>query len=184
MKKQVLAAIIWTFSTLALTGCGGGGSAPPAAVKATTKVFLFGAMSSNSRIATVQTTMTVPSGVMVNYSSPPGAVSGTFPLRGGFAVPSGPVKVSATDISGTFDTASRQLTVSLINRGRLDLASNTTGNGAEIAALNFTLAAPDTKPGMPAQDPLASVGQERATQPAPSVDYLTGCKINFVTTQQ
>lgn len=200
MKTHAMTAVIWAFSALTLTGCGGGaggsgtggggggggGSTPPVAAKAVTKVNLFGAMSSSSKIATVQTTMTVPSGIMVNYSSPPGATAGIFPLRSGFAVPSGPVKVAANDISGTFDTASRNLTISLLNNpsSPLNLQSSTTGNGAEIATINFTLASPGVTTPLPAEDLAVTVGQDRSTLQNINVGYLSGCKVNFSTTYQ
>lgn len=188
MKKYLLMAITCLFSAMSLTGCGGGGggggNTTPAATQATTKVHLFGTMSSNSRIATVQTTMTVPSGIMVNYSSPAGSTSGTFSLRRGAVVPSGSVQVASADISATFDTASRKLSVSLVNQGRLPLRSSTTGRGEEIFTIFFTLASPGGTVPLPGEDALVSVGQEKQTPSGPAVDYLTGCSINYLTTFQ
>ncbi len=191
--KRVVITLLCILSTALMSGCGGGGgSSVGPTTKATTKMFLFGAMSSNTRfgvysssgkIASVQTSMTVPSGIMVNYSSPApaGYPANSFPLRKGFVVPSGPVRVAATDFTGTFDTSSRILTISLVNLERALLKSTTVGNGAEIATINFTLASPGVEPPMPLADPLVIVSQERPTQPV-SVDYLTGCKTNFSTT--
>lgn len=188
MKNYVKAAIIGVLSALALTACGGGGSAP--ATTATTKVFLFGTMSSNSRIAGITTSMTVPGGVMVNYSTAPGVMvnystpHGIFPLRSGSVVPSGPFKVSSA--SGSYDNASHKLTVSLVNGAFLNLSSSTTknsGKGAEVATINFTLAKPGVTPTMPTDDLTPTVKQDR-----PSLgifgDYLNGCKVNFTTTFQ
>jgi hypothetical protein len=167
-------------------GGGGGGAAPPPA-KVVTKVSLFGTMSTNSRIATVQTTMVLPSEVMVNYSSPPGATSGTFPLRGGVVVPSGPVKVAATDINGMFDIAARKLTLFLLNTpggSQVPLQSSASGEGTEIATINFSLAtAGGALPAMPTVDTDARIGQHRQTVP-PTINYLSGCRINFATTLQ
>src|SRR3954452_10981762 len=106
MKRVISAGCMCVLSALILTGCGGSDNpitavTPPGtnATKATTKVNLFGNMSSNGKIASVNTAMTVPNGIMVNYSSPPGATSGIFPLRQGVAVPSGPAQVAASDIT-------------------------------------------------------------------------------------
>lgn len=188
MKRYIVATLICALSALTLTGCGdggGGGTTPttPAATKATTKVYLFGALSSNSKIATVQTTMIVPNGIMVNYSSPPGATSGIFPLRRGVAVPSGPVQVSAADISGTFDIASRKLNIYLFNNptNPVLLKSSSSGIGEEIATLNLTLASPGVQPLIPALDKLVMVSQDRGGN---SVNYLSGCSANFVTAYQ
>ena len=186
MKKYVIAAIIGAFSALTLSGCGGGGGGggtPPTATKAISTVYLFNAISSN-RIATVQTTITVPSGVMVNYSSPPGAISGIFPLRSGFVVPSGPVRISATDISGNYDTSSGTLLISMVNIERADLRSGKIGSGTEIAQINFKLVTPGVLPVLPTpwQYTLV-VGQESSpTDPRPTV--MSGCNLNFATTYQ
>lgn len=185
MKKHALVTIICAVSALTLSGCGGGGSSgPPPVKKAVTAMYLFGAMSSNSKIATVQATMTVPDGIMVNYSSPPGATSGTFPLRSGFVVPSGPVKLSATDVSGTFNTVSKKLSINLLNNPStpLDLQSSTNGNGAEVATLNFTLASPEVTASLPTEDPAVTVGQDRSTPQNVKLGYLNGCKVIFSTT--
>lgn len=189
MKRYIVAALICALSALTLTGCGGdgGGTTPTTpttpATKATTKVYLFGALSSNSKIATVQTTIIVPNGIMVNYTSPPGATSGIFPLRKGIAVPSGPVQVSATDISGTFDIASRKLHINLFNNptNSVLLKSSSSGIGEEIATLNLTLASPGVQPLIPALDTLVMVSQDRGGN---SVNYLSGCNTNFVTAYQ
>jgi hypothetical protein len=168
MKKYLIAVITCAISALALTGCGGGGgSTPPAApaeaTKAVAKVFLFGNVTSSSTIvATVQTTMTVPSGVMVNYSSVPGATSGLCRLKAGVIVPSGKVLVPVSDFdSSTFEIASRKLTVNMVNSSRLPLKSSATGSGAEIATISFNLASPGVTPTMPLKDALATIGMER-----------------------
>lgn len=184
--KKYLSASICALSLVAMAACGGGGgsggtSAAPV-TKAVTKVYLFGTMSSNSKIATVQTTMIVPLGVMVNYTAPVGATAGIYPLKKGVIVPSGPVQVSTADFSAsTFNIATRALVVSLFNQGGVPLASNTLGNGAEIATINLNLTTPGVTAPMPLQDMLASVGQDR---PGISLAYLTGCTVNFVTTFQ
>lgn len=195
MKKYAIAVIICVFPalTLTLTGCGGGGGGGSAPVtKAVAKLYLFGNMSSpasfgnmssNAKIATVRTTMTVPSGVMLNYSSAPGATSGLCILRKGVIVPSGKVQVSAADFNlSTFDIASRILTVNMVNNGRVQLKSSTTGNGVEFAALNLTLAAPGVTPSaIPLEDQNATIGEEL---PDLSLAYLPGRKINFLTSFQ
>jgi len=185
MKRVQIGVVISALSALTLAGCGSSGN--PSAVtpvetqatKASSKVYLFGNMSSNSRIATVDTSMNVPDGIMVNYSSPPGATSGVFPLRSGVAVPSGPVQLAPADISGTFDVSSRKLYLRLMNNpgNSVLLKSSSNGNGEEVATLNFTLASPGIKPVMPAMDELITVGQDRGN----SINYLGGCKVNFIT---
>jgi hypothetical protein len=187
MKKYAMAAIVSAFLALSLTGCGGGGggggSAP--ATTATTKVFLFGTMSSNSRIAGVTTSLIVPSSVLVNYTSPAGASTGTWPLRSGVIVASGPIKVDT--VSGSYDIITRKLAISLINGGFLNLSSSTTknsGKGTEIATLNFKLAKPGvTTPAMPTEDASPTVKHDR---PGLGIfgDVLNGCKTNFSTLYQ
>jgi hypothetical protein len=190
MKKYLLAAVISGVASIFLSGCGGGGGgsstpAPAAKSKAVTKAYLFGAMSSSSIIATVQTSMVVPSGVLVNYTSASGATSGVFPLKSGVLVPSGTVKVAANDLSGTFDTASRKLAITMVNATtRASLQSSATGSGTEFATINFTLATPGTTPALPTSDPTAVISQDRQSSGAPSVGYLSGCILNFTTTFQ
>ncbi|AJE03775.1 hypothetical protein [Geobacter pickeringii] len=207
MEKYISAAIGVALTALAVTGCGGGGgggggaAAPAAVTRATTKVYLFGTMSSSgkfnnisttSTIATVSTKLNVPSGVLVNYSSAPGATSGLCILRPGVLVPSGPVRVATTDLTGTYDIASRTLTVSLINspgQNQVALKTSSTGTGAEIATINFSLATAGVTPSsMPLQDLSPSVGQYRQllTHPPTTLDniYLTGDTVNFATTYQ
>lgn len=176
---------------LILAGCGGGGGGggtptPAATSKIVTKAYLFGAMSSSSIIATVQTSMIVPAGVMVNYTSATGATSGTFPLKSGVLVPSGPVQVASGDLYGTFDTVSRKLLISLVNStNRAALQSSATGSGTEFATINFTPATPGAAtPTFPTSDTAATVGQDRHPSGVPSVGYLNGCKLNFTTTTQ
>jgi hypothetical protein len=189
MKQFVRAAIIGTLSAVALAGCGGGGGSAPVTT-ATTKVFLFGTMSSNGRIAGVTTSMTVPGGVMVNYSTAPGVMlnystpHGIFPLKSGAVLPTGPVRVSSA--SGSYDNAGHKLTISLVNGTFLNLSSSTTrnsGKGTEIALINFTLAKPGGTPILPASDLFPIVRHDR-----PSLgifgDYLNGCTVNFTTTYQ
>ncbi len=173
---------------LAVNGCGGGGGgspAPPATSKAVTKAYLFGTMSSGSIIATVQTSMIVPSGVLANYTSPAGATSGTYPLRSAALAPSGSVLVPAGDLTGTYDIASRRLTINLVNAtSRVALQSSSTGSGAEIATIYFNLATPGSSPVLPTVDLAATIGQDRQPATVPSVGYLTGGKVNFTTTFQ
>ena len=132
MRKYVTTTMICVFSALALVGCGGGGGSSPA-TKATTKVYLFGNITSAGKIvATVDTTLNIPGGVLVNYSSPPGASSGTFPIRNGVVVPSGPVKILASGVSGTYTIAAGTPGGTL----RL-LMYNLPGSQVELKRLNF-----------------------------------------------
>src|SRR6185369_14356593 len=145
------------------------------ATKAITTVSLFGTMSSNSTLATVKTSMTVPNGVLVNYSSPApaGYAQDTFPLRSGVVIPSGPVKVAASDFSNSiFNTATRKLTINLVNLNRLPLMGNAIGSGAEIATLNFGLSSTAT---IASRDSSVEVYQDRL--PDSFAIPLNGCLI-------
>jgi hypothetical protein len=181
MKKFAIAAFI--YSTLALAGCGGGGD-DAVATMAVTAVNLFGNMSSNAKIVSIKTSMTVPGGILVNYSSPApaGYPANTYPLKSGFAVPSGPVRVAEADITGTYNTTTKNLSIYLLNQNGVALSSSSIGNGMEVAKINFKLAVAGVAPLLPIpwQDLSVEVGQE---QPA-GVNYLTGCKINFLTSYQ
>ena len=190
MKKYAMPTILCAVLALSLYGCGGGGGGSAPVTTAITKVFLFGTMSSNSRIAGVTTSMTVPGGVLVNYSTAPGVMinystpHGIFPLRSGCVVPSGPVKVSSA--SGSYDNAGHKLIVSLVNGAFLNLSSSTTrnsGQGAEIATINFTLAKPGVTATLPTNDASPTVKQDR---PGFGIfgDVLNGCRVNFSTTFQ
>ncbi|KAB0672412.1 hypothetical protein F6V30_07575 [Oryzomonas sagensis] len=186
MKKYVTTTMISVFFALTLAGCGGGGGGGGSVTKATTKAYLFGNMTSTSTVVTIQTTMNVPSGVLVNYSSTPGATTGLCPLRKGVIVPSGPVLASSSDFNlSSYDIGSRVLTISMVNNGRVPLKSSTTANtgtGVEFATINFTLATAGAVPAsMPLVDPAPTVGQEL---PGPILSLLPGSKINFATTYQ
>ena len=125
-------------------------------------MFLFGNMtSSNAIVASVHTTITVPSGVMVNYSSTPGATSGLCKLRSGVIVSSGTVLLPASDFDfSTYDVASRTLTINMLNSSRLPLKGSQTGSGAEIAKINFDLVSPGTSPAISLKDTHATIGME------------------------
>lgn len=189
MKKYVATTVIFVFSALALVGCGGGGGggggAPLPVSKATTKAYLFGNITAAGKVvATVKTTMNIPGGVMVNYSSAPGATTGLCILRKGVIVPSGEAKLSASDFAGSsYDLTSRVLTLNLINNSRTAFNSGSSGNGKEFATINFTLATPGSPPSsMPSKDGLAEVGQEILL--THDTSYPVGSATNFATTYQ
>jgi hypothetical protein len=190
MKKFAMPAIICAFAALAIAGCGGGGGA---ATKAVTKVLLFGTMSSSTVLSSVQTRMTVPSALQINYSSAFTMTNystphGIFPLRSGAVVPSGPVKIPAANITGSYNNATHELIISMVNPpggSQVAWQCSTTGNkgkGEEIATINFKLAKPVALSAIPAQDPTVTVGKYRAS-PVTS-DYLNGCVSNYDTTFQ
>ncbi len=186
MKYFFLTTMAALTMSLLLAGCGGGGS--PATVKATTTVYLFGAMSSSSKIVTIHSELTVPEGIMVNYSSPPGATTGKFPLRSGSIVPSGPVKVAQSDITADYNLSDRKLTIDYVNtpdfaaatESSKKIRSGVTGNGVEIAILNFKLTTPNSIPVLPSpwQDINASIYEETSSL---SIINSTGLKLNFIT---
>lgn len=188
MKKQIKFFLL--LSSLAfMAGCGGGGGGGGGpATQAVTTVVLFGQMSSvsNSKIDSVQASLTVPTGVFVNYTAAPNAPDGTYPMRNGFAVASGLVKASG--ISGTYNTATRLLTVSLQNSAnpKVALQSYTSARGgafkgAEVAKMTFKLTIPGSSPIFPVADLNAVVGQYRDLL---GTDYLNGCTVKYVTAFQ
>jgi hypothetical protein len=208
MKNNFATAVmINVIAVLMLAGCGGGGGGgATATTQAATKVYLFGNMSSpasfgnlssSCRIATVQTSMTIPPEVMLNYSTAPGATSGfcvprslATPgqclLRDGIVTPSGKVLVAPSDFTPTYDfdtsTGKRTLTIFLLNSSRYLLKTNSIGNGSEIATINFKLAKPGSTPAqMPLTDPTPTISEQ-----LPNLDVvpLQGRKVNFVTTYQ
>ena len=197
MNKILAATTACLFSIVTLAGCGGGGGGGNGGgiPTATTKVHLFGTMSSASAnrsagvVDSVQTTtLAVPPNLFVNYTSQ--AVAGDPPnsyrLKGGFVVPSGPAQISVAAISGNYNTDTRLLTISFLNSGGvINLLSSTTanaGNGEELATINFTRTAGAT----PALSPDASptIYQYRTISGSPSVDKLNGCSLKFTTTYQ
>lgn len=193
MNKYLVMTILAVITLSGLAGCGGGGGGGGGVTtKAATKVLVFGHMTSIGRISTVQTTLNVPSSVLVNYSSAPGATAGLCILRKGVIVPSGNVLAASSDFNlSTYNISSRVLTVYMVNNGRLLLKSSTTGNsnkGEELATINFTFATPGVMPtAMPLADVSAAISQELPgvlpTDP-PSVSALPGSRINFETTYQ
>jgi len=174
-----------------MAGCGGGGGGGGVAApvtRAAAQVLLFGSMSSSSKVAAVQTSFVVPSGVLVNYSSPApaGYPANTYPLKSGSVVPAGPVQVAASDLTGSYDTATGTLSISLLNSGRVALKSTTSGLGQEIAQVNFKLVTPGVLPSLPTpwQDAQVTVWQELATTPVVSVVTLPGFKLNLSASYQ
>ncbi|HXE96056.1 MAG TPA: hypothetical protein VN642_06605 [Dongiaceae bacterium] len=179
-------AAVLTMSII-LGGCGGGSSEPPK-TQAVTKVYLFGKMSSSSRVATIESGITVPDGIMVNYSSPLGATTGKYPLRSGSIVPSGPVKFSPNDIVFTeYNLSDRKLVFKFLNTPELNnkgitknIRSGTEGDGVEVATMYFILAKPNVLPILPTpwQDTAALIGEDSASQ---GIYYAEGLNLNFVT---
>ncbi|MCM0084514.1 hypothetical protein L4X63_23335 [Geomonas sp. Red32] len=189
MMKITVAALVALWAAVTLTGCGGGGGAAAGPVTTgVTKVQLFGNMSTNCTVGSVQTTMQVPSGVLVNYSSPAPSnyPAHTFPLKSGAVVPSGPVRFQQSDISGTYNTQTMQLTVSMVNSAGSNITSSTTGSGQEIATIMFKLATPGVLPTLPTpwQDPQVVVWQRFPTTPYPTIVSRPGYTLNFATTYQ
>lgn len=187
MKRFIL--LTMTLSALCgmLAGCGGGGGGAPAPnTRAVTTVYLFGHMTSTSKVATLHSELTVPDGVLVNYSSPPGVTTGKYAVRNGSVVPSGPVKFSQSDITAEFSVADRKLTIDFVNSPdfttqlRKNIRSGTANNGVEVATINFKLATADVLPVLPSpwQDLSVVVGEETGSL---SIIYATGLKLNFST---
>lgn len=160
----------------ALHGCGGGGGGgggPSGPTTSTTKLYLFGTLSSNRNIASVQTSIAVSG--FTSYSAPVGAVAGVYPLRRGVFSPSGPVIVSSSNAS--YDISQQKINISLINGTFKNMSSSTLRNGGmgtEIgtlimpAAVSFSSGTVDYNP---------SVGQFRLSPP--EIKSLAGCKVNY-----
>ena len=207
MKKHIVKTVVMgVFATLLFTGCGGGGGggAPAPVTKATTKAYLFGNMSSptsfgnlssSGKIATIRTSIAIPTAeVMVNYSSAPlfrglcvtrfNAIPGeNCILRDGVIKPSGNILLSDSDFAGsTYNIGTNTLTVSVRNNGMIPLKSNTSGNGMEFATINLALVkAGVTSATMPVKDSVPTIGEDL---PNGNSDFLLGRHINFVTTYQ
>lgn len=188
MKNYFLKTATVLAMSIILAGCGGGGGTTvPPKTQGTTVVYLFGTMSSSSRVATLHSEITIPDGIMVNYSSPPGATSGKYPLRSGAITPSGPLKVAQSDVTAEFSVADRKLSIDYLNTpdfttmARKNIKSSTTGSGTEIATLNFKLKTADVFPTLaaPWEDVAVSIYEETSTL---NVINSTGLKLNFVTT--
>ena len=186
MKRFITLSFAFFCSAVALYGCGGGGgggaaapapapasasaAAAPAPTVATTKMYLFGTMSSataggNAGIMdSINTTISsLPVGVTLTSIVPSGAAA---------AIPVG-------DASYGFNAGTRALTISLLNSNQTAVVASNAGNGVEVATLNFSLTGGATPP-IPTPGTSTTVFQNRP--PPYSSDYLNGCVVNFVTT--
>lgn len=178
MKKLVY-GIVGLLAASILAACGGGGSSPVVYSKAVTKAYLFCAMSSNSRIVSVDSSILVPDGFDVKYTPQIIGDSGTvYGLDTDYV--SAPLFSS---IDGSFDTSSssRSLKVSFTQPAFSNISSNIKINGREIATLTLPFITKGVKPlsQLPDSDASPTVGKEKANGDR---DYLTGCKVNYVTT--
>ena len=177
MKKLVY-GIVGLLAASILAACGGGGSSPVVYSKAVTKAYLFCAMSSNSKIVSVDSSILVPAGFDVIYTPQIIGDSGTvYGLNTDYV--SAPLFSS---IEGSFDTSSsRSLKVSFTQPAFPNLSSNIKNNGREIATLTLPFITKGVKPlsQLPDSDASPTVGKEKTNGDR---DYLTGCKVNYVTT--
>lgn len=186
MKKTFLNTAVLALVSLLLTGCGGGGGGGTAPkTSGSIALYLFGTMSSASKVASIKSQFTVPAGIMINYSSPPGATTGVHKLRSGSIVPSGLSMFSKDDFTSTYNLDNKLLTIGVVNNQMKDIKSNITGKGTEIATLSFKLTSPDALPIVPTpwQDSAVEVYQETIVPglPMPETDIKTGLILNFVT---
>lgn len=183
MKKTAIYGIIGTSAVLLLAACGGGGGgSTPAYSKAETKAYLFCAMSSNSRIVSIESALTIPAGFDVPYLTP--AVGDSLYIYNlNTTSVSAPLFTNSNgSISGTYNTSNHSLKYTMLLGAPTftNISSSKTGNGREIASLTFPFTTLGTVPTgtLPVEDILPTVGKERNGQR----DYLTGCKVNYVTT--
>jgi len=166
-------------TALALTGCGGGGggggaaaaapAAPAGPTVATTKMFLFGTMSS----ATAGGSAGIMENINTTIASLPAGVTLTSVVPSGSAA-----AIPVGDATSGFNGATRDLTISLLNSNHTAVVASNVGNGAEVATLNFSLTGGATPP-IPTPGTATTVFQFRAPV---SVKELNGCIINFTTT--
>lgn len=172
MKRHALVSIIGIMGLLTLAACGGGGGGGGGGVqKQTTKLYLFGNLSTNFKVANVTTTLTVPN--FTDYSASASDANGVSSLRSGVITASGPAL--ASQVSGTYNVNSKLLTIALVNGGNLNMTSSTVdnaGKGTEIATLVTTAGTT-----LPTTDPAPAVGQFRLVPP--KVSDLNGCLVNF-----
>lgn len=184
MKNIFSTILVIASFPLFVAGCGGGGGGTTPKTQGSATAYLFGSMSSASKVMSITSKFTVPDGVMVNYSSAPGVTTGIHPLRSGSVIPSGLSMFSKADISTSYNTYNRQLTIGILNNQMKDIKSNMTGNGAEIATLSFKLTTPDVLPTLPT--PWVEVYQRTSfTEPLPPETVVkTGIMLNFMTTYQ
>lgn len=193
MKTSLLRAVLASLLLITLFGCGSSSDDPRTRGKAT--VYLFGSMSSVSRVTSVKSSIPLPEGVMVNYSTPAGATlttPGTYPLRSGTIVPSGPVLFTQSDIQSAECTVAtdgtRKITFQIFNTPDLNsngavknIRSSTVGNGTEIATINFQLKAVEVLPTLPDpwSDTAAEIGVNLDTRAPLNIFYPTGLKLNY-----
>lgn len=175
MKRFILIFCATFYSAAVLSGCGGGGGGGgnTSATTATTKMYLFGTMSSASAggsagiMENVETTISaLPAGVTLTSIVP----SGTAAL-----IPSG---------DASYDEFTRVIT--LLNSKHTPVVADTTinaGKGVEVATLTFSLTGGATPP-IPTPGTDTTVYQYRTDSLGESVKELGGCIINFTTTYQ
>lgn len=149
--------VTFTILTLAvvLAACGSkNSSSTPPMTKAVTTLYLFGSMSSSSKVATLKTEVTVPDGLTIDHSTQQEA-NGNYTLTSGTIVPSGTNAISDNGISGEYNVTDRKVIINYINfpdtttSVRKDIKSGTSGKGVEIAQLNFKLAKSNVLPVVP-----------------------------------
>jgi hypothetical protein len=183
-------ALLLSLGSIILSGCGGGGSGGgggggggggAAVAEPTTKstnLYLFGTMSSGSRLAGVTTTVIVPN--FVDYSAANKNVKSTYPLRRGILTAASAFQFSS--VSGTYNNNSGELSISLDNGfPYTNISSSRTknsGKGSLIATIVTKINA-----SIPAQDSTPIVKYDRPNLPAPNGPVFggiqDGCKVNY-----
>ena len=186
MKRLITLSFAFFCSAVALSGCGGGGGggaaapaapATPAPTVATTKMYIFGTMSS----ATAGGSAGIVNNINTTISALPAGVTLTSIVHSG-ATATMPVVAGITP-STSFDGATRNLEINLLNTTDIDVKADTTSNsgkGIEVATLYFSLTG-GTTPSIPTPGAATTVFQLRNIN---EINYLNGCVVNFVTTYQ
>lgn len=170
-EKIILGCFI---SALALSGCGGGGGGASAPQKQTTKLYIYGNLSSNFNISNITTTLDVPS--FSDYSAPTKPASGTaLPVSSKVFLPTGKANPLSAATFATYNSTTNKLTITVTMDPFKNMSCNTTrnaGKGVEFATL---ITAPGTS--LPTVDPSPVVGKFRLVPP--NSTYQNGCKVNL-----
>lgn len=172
MRQLLKSTLLGLFCVSSLIACGGGGGGGAAATQ-TTKLYLFGNLSTNFNVASVTTTLTVPN--FSDYSSSASDINNTSAVRGAAIKASGPVLASS--VIGSYDKTNKLLSLTLVNasvpfKNMSASKFRNAGKGTEIGTL---VTASGTT--LPTVDLAPIIGQSR---PSPfKSGNLHGCAVNY-----
>lgn len=167
MKKRIYTLIVGCTALVTLSACGGGGGGGGAG-KTTTKLYVFGNLSTNYSLATVTSAVTVPN--FVDYSSSSSDVNNTSQLRSGVIRASG--QVLASSATGSYNKTTKLLTITVTNGSFNTISINGT-TGTEIATLLTTAGTT-----LPTSDLAPYAGQFNSS-PSWVTGDLNGCSVTY-----